>query len=108
MLQGLSQLRIALLNLLEQPHILDRDHGLGGKCLQELDLLIREGTYLLSPNQNRSYGNSLAEQRRCERGPMAKALRVVPAFRKFGFRLCREVVDMDGLPVNHGSPGYPI
>ena len=34
MLQGLAQFRVALLDLFEQPHILDRDHGLIGKCFQ--------------------------------------------------------------------------
>ena len=33
----------ASLRLVEQPHILDRDHGLVGEGLQQLDLLVREG-----------------------------------------------------------------
>ena len=34
MLQGLAQFRVALLDLLEQPDVLDGDHGLSGKGLE--------------------------------------------------------------------------
>src|SRR5262249_59504131 len=44
MLQGFSQFRIALLVLFEQPHILNRDHGLADGSLYYLDLIPRAGT----------------------------------------------------------------
>ena len=42
LLERLLQLRSPRLHLLEQPHILDRDHRLVGEGLDELDLLIGE------------------------------------------------------------------
>jgi hypothetical protein len=43
----LYQFASASLHLIEQSHILDRDHRLVGKGLHELDLLVREGADLL-------------------------------------------------------------
>ena len=42
MLQGLAQFCVAFLNLLEQPHVLDRDHSLGCEGLHEIDLSLTE------------------------------------------------------------------
>ena len=44
MLQGLAQFRIALLNLFEQPDVLDGDHRLVGEGFEQRDLLLGEGT----------------------------------------------------------------
>src|SRR5439155_6234751 len=43
-----------LLELLEQPHVLDRDHRLVGEGLQQLDLRGGEGPYLGAPRRQRS------------------------------------------------------
>ena len=40
MLQSLAQFRIALLEFLEQPHVLDGDDGLVGESFKKLNLLI--------------------------------------------------------------------
>ena len=40
LLQGFAQLA-------EQPRVLDRDHGLCGEVLHQLDLLVGEGPHLL-------------------------------------------------------------
>ena len=48
MLQSLAQFRVARLELLKQPHVLDRDHGLIGESLKKFDLLFREGSNFLS------------------------------------------------------------
>ena len=37
---------ISVLEFLEQPHVLDRDHGLIGKGFEELDLRRGEGAHL--------------------------------------------------------------
>ena len=50
LLQRLGQLAIARLQLLEQPHVLDRDHRLVGEGLQQLDLLVGERAGLSSAN----------------------------------------------------------
>ena len=44
MLQRLAQFRVALLELLKQPHVLDGDHGLVGEGLEQGDLLVGERT----------------------------------------------------------------
>ena len=44
-LARLLQLSVLLLDFLEQPDVLDRDHRLVGKCRNQLDLLVRERTY---------------------------------------------------------------
>src|SRR5215210_6312176 len=43
-LQRFRDLRIARLKLLEQPHVLDRDHRLIGEGPEQGDLLVRERT----------------------------------------------------------------
>src|SRR5262245_30270190 len=52
MFQGLSQFCVALLDLLEQPHVLDGDHCLIGEGLEKSDLLITESPDLRSANDN--------------------------------------------------------
>ena len=46
LLQGLGERAVALLQLLEQPGVLDGDHGLVGEGLQQRDLLLGEGPRL--------------------------------------------------------------
>ena len=43
MLQGLAQFCVALLQFLEQPHVLDGDHGLVGEGFKQFDLLFVKG-----------------------------------------------------------------
>ncbi len=43
-----------LLRLVEQAHVLDRDHGLVGEGLQQRDLLRREGARLAAPGKDRA------------------------------------------------------
>src|SRR5262249_25555483 len=42
LLQGLRQIAVARLQLLEQAHVLDGDHGLAGEHAEEIDLLLCE------------------------------------------------------------------
>ena len=42
MLQRLAQFRVALLQFLEQPHVLDGDHRLVGEGFEQCDLLVCE------------------------------------------------------------------
>ena len=46
LLQRLGQLAGARLHLVEQPHVLDRDHRLVGESGDQLDLLIGERAHL--------------------------------------------------------------
>ena len=64
MLQRLAQFRVALLEFLEQPHVLDGDDRLVGEGLQQRDLLLGERTDLQSANMNHPDGDAFAQQRR--------------------------------------------
>ena len=50
MLQRLAQFCIALLNLLEQPHVFDRDHRLIGKGFNQLDLPLIKRLRKITPD----------------------------------------------------------
>src|SRR5262245_53466704 len=61
MLQGFAQFCVALLDLLEQPHILNGDYGLVGEGFEEGDLLVREGTDLGAANRYVPNGHALSQ-----------------------------------------------
>ena len=67
LLQRLGDLGVARLQLLEQPHVLDRDHGLVGEGLQQLDLLVGERAHFRSANSDGADGSTLAQHRHRER-----------------------------------------
>ena len=96
------------LECLEQSDVLDRYHRLGGEGFQQRDLFVREWSHFPAANQNRPNGNSFAQQRRGKRGAVAEAQCELLAFREFGYRRCRQVMDMDGLPVDHRASGHPV
>ena len=61
MLQRLAQFRVALVEFLEQPHVLDRDHRLVGEGFEKRDLFVCEGTDLGAANCDCSDRQSLHE-----------------------------------------------
>ena len=60
MLQRLAQFRVALLDLLEQAHVLDGDDRLVGESLEEVDLLVGEWTDLRPADHDRTDGDTFA------------------------------------------------
>src|SRR5215468_7676247 len=46
MFESFGQLALLRLHLVEQPHVLDRDHRLVGEGLEQLDLLRTKGSWL--------------------------------------------------------------
>src|SRR5262245_52635797 len=64
MLQRLSQFRVALLDLFEEPDVLDCDDCLISKRFKECDLLVGERTNLFATNGNSSNSVSFAQERR--------------------------------------------
>ena len=54
MLQRFAQFCVALLEFLEQPHVLDGDNRLVGKGFEKRDLFLRERSNLRSANDNYS------------------------------------------------------
>src|SRR5262249_20095074 len=59
-LDRLGELAGARLHLVEQPHVLDRDHRLVGEGLQERDLSIGEQPRLNARDRNRPNGDAVA------------------------------------------------
>src|SRR5215831_20354812 len=61
--EGDPQLAVARLQFREEAHVLDGDHGLIGKGLEQVDLLVGEGTRLRASHGNGSGGLSFAKHR---------------------------------------------
>ena len=53
----------ARLHLVEQAHVLDRDDGLVGEGLHELDLARREGARLAPHQREHAFDSAVAQQR---------------------------------------------
>jgi hypothetical protein len=60
MLQGLTQFCVALLEFLEQPYVLDRDHRLVGESFEERDLFVSEWLNFHAAYPDRTNGYPLA------------------------------------------------
>ena len=61
MLKGLAQFCVALLDLREQPHVLDGDDGLICKGFEKRDLLVGERSDFRAANQDRSNRNTFPQ-----------------------------------------------
>jgi hypothetical protein len=94
------------LELLEQPHVLDGDHGLGCEGFKQFDLLVRERADLHAADLNRPDGSCLAQQRRGKHGPNSETS--AEARWKVTLWHCCQVIDAKGSAVNYGSAGYRI
>ena len=70
LLQRLGQLARARLHLVEQPHVLDRDHRLVGERGDEFDLLVGEGPDGRAGQRQHADRHSLAQQRHAQRSPV--------------------------------------
>ncbi len=81
----LRQLAGARFQFLEQPHVLDGDHGLVGEGFKELDLLIGKRTNFRSADDDRTDGNTLAQQWCGKNGPSSRNCLRGSDFGKLGF-----------------------
>ena len=70
MLQRLAQFCVALLQFLEQPHVLDGDHCLVGERFQaSANLFLRERADFRPANENRTDRDAFSQQRRGQSRP---------------------------------------
>ena len=69
--QRFAQIVGALPQFVEQPRVLDGDHGLGGEVLHQRDLLVGERPHLLAINDDDANGLVVLEHRHGEKGPCA-------------------------------------
>ncbi len=60
----------ARLHLVEQPHVLDRDHRLVGKGGDQLDLPVGERPNLVTRQDDHADRAAFAQQRNAENGPV--------------------------------------
>ncbi len=65
--EAASSLR-ARLHLVEQAHVLDRDHGLVGEGLQDFDLARREMTRLQTRHDRGALNRVVSQERHAEQG----------------------------------------
>ena len=63
LLQRLRKIARLGLHLFEQPHILDRDHGLVGEGLQQGDLLVAERLHFGAAKHDHADALAFAQQR---------------------------------------------
>src|SRR4030095_15491056 len=90
------QLAIARLELLEQPDVLDRDHGLVGEGLQQRNLLLGERAHLRAANGDGADRAAVADERYGELGAPGSTggQRVV-------WKLAQRLRRADVVQVNH-------
>ena len=107
LLEGLAQIPVARLQLLEEAHVLDRDDRLRGERLEELDLLVGEGPHLVAAHHHGAERHALAHERRHQGRPVPVGPRVG---RSHGVLrgLGRQIGDVDGAAVHHGPARHPL
>ena len=71
LVEGFREIAIARLQLREQPHILDRDHGLVGEGFDEFDLLVGEWLDYAPAHQDETDRTPVAQQRYAQMGTIA-------------------------------------
>ena len=101
MLQGLAQFCVALLEFLEQPHVLDRDDRLIGEGFEKRDLLVGKRTNLRTTNRNSSNSISFAQERRNNDCTCASNFVNNLGLRKFRVNLSWKVVNMNCLAIEN-------
>src|SRR5262245_37432565 len=94
MLQGLAQFCVPLLDLFEQPDVLDGNDGLSGESFQQLDLFFGKRTYFVPANHYGSNGVGFAQQWGGQYSAMSGPSLKFQTFRKLAFRLCGHVVNV--------------
>src|SRR5215831_15501024 len=99
-LSGRGQVAIALLQLREQPHILDRDNGLVGEGLEESYLALGERLSLSTSQNDRAGRNTFSHQGDAENRAEALAPGVLAGRGKL-VPLGLDVSDVDGPPVQN-------
>src|SRR5262249_21775559 len=96
------QLAALLLDFVEQPHVLDRDHRLVGEGGGELDLAVVEWFYRAALQHDRADRDSLAQQRNTEHCASADFSYDVP---QNVFRVVQNIGNMYDIAFDSGPSG---
>ena len=89
LLQRLGELGRALAHLVEQPHVLDRDHRLVGEGRHQVDLRVGEGVHFIAGEGEDANRCPLTQERHTENGSEPECL-LVAARAVFRDRLVRQ------------------
>ena len=101
LLQRLGKFACARLYLVEQAHVLNRDHRLVGKGRDQIDLLVGKWLHGGTGERHHADRSSLSQQRDAEHGPE------LPQFYGFGqsvFRIGQHIRDVNHLGLKRGCP----
>src|SRR5262245_17498987 len=98
MLQSLAQFCVALLDLFEQPHILDRDDRLIGEGFEEGDLSFGAQLRVDAAEDDRTNRGAFSHQGNGKKSSEAHAARVLAALWEF-VHFCLHVSDVEGPSV---------
>jgi len=93
------------LDLLEQSHVLNRDHGLVGESFEKSDLLFAKRTDLGPANLNRADRNSFSEQRRHHDRSRAGYLLAGFGLRILRFKQRQNIMDTNRLALDDRTAG---
>ena len=107
LLQGVRQLTVALLQLIEEPGALHRDSGLVGERLQQGNLAGAEWANLHAHGGNRAHHLLIANERCDHARPVAELRLQLPAKRKLLLGDACIIVELDRLTVQDRSAGCP-
>ena len=101
LLQRLAEIVGARLHLVEQSHVLDRDHRLVGEGLEQFDLLRTEGPWFCADYDKSADDKSLAQKRHADSRPYSGSARLVRALE---FRIGDDVRNVNGAAFDQRSP----
>src|SRR5262249_49056452 len=100
LLDGARELARARLDLIEQPHVLNRDHRLIGKGGHQLDFFLGERPYRSAQKRDYADGSPLSQKRDSEHRPEPRKLdRFAPGI----FWISEYIRNMDHLAFESGS-----
>ena len=88
----------------EQPHVLDRDHRLGGEGFEQLDLFVGERANFGATDHDPPDRNTFANQWRTKLYVNQHQC-MLSRIRKFCIRLCRDVMNMNCFPIDDCTSG---
>src|SRR5262245_63490971 len=106
MLQRLAQFRIAFLDLFEQAHVCDGDHGLVGKSFKEGNLFVGEWIDCGTTNENCSNCKIFTHQWHSKLASTSLNVNDGVDLRKLSRRYGHQILNMDWLALDNGPACY--